>query len=298
MLSNLNDLRALDALLRLRHVGRAAVELRTSQPAMSRTLARLRLELGDALLVRGRNENHLTPRATAISAGLSEKISELGGLLAPPRFVPARAEARIRVGLLDFEGIVLLPALVKRLRQQAPGIRLDVVGGDGANLRHVVDGTLDCSIQSPRTAPAGCLRTGLFRERLVTLHPATMSPLDLDGFVACPHVAVGTPDDDRSAVDIELERLGRSRVVAARVPYFAVAHRFAVESGLIFSGPARLIASLPVQKHMKVSPLPIPTMDRNFLVCLYWHERQHGDPMHRWFRGQLRDVARRELRPG
>ncbi|MFY7959754.1 MAG: LysR family transcriptional regulator [Elsteraceae bacterium] len=291
MLTDLNHLRALEALLRLRHVSRAAAAIGVSQPAMSRILAQLRADLGDPLLVRSRGDYLLTPRGEAIAADLAERLNGVAQLLAPTRFDPASASDRVRIGLLDYEGVVLLPAFLARLQALAPGVSVEVVGGDAANLRHVVDGRLDCSIQSPRTPPQGCLRSALFREKMLSLHPVELSPFDLDRFTAHPHVVIGTPDDDRSAIDLALDSVGRSRRVAARLPYFAAAHRVASEARLIFTAPARLIAAFPVPKGMAVSPPPTGTQE-GFTISLYWHERRHSDPMHRWLRALLRIVAR------
>ncbi len=291
MLSDLNHLKALEALLRLRHVSRAAVEIGVSQPAMSRILAQLRSDLGDPLLVRVRGDYLLTPRGAAITADLADRLTGVAQLLAPTRFDPATASDRVRIGLLDYEGVVLLPKFLARLKTLAPGISVEVVGGDAANLRHVIDGRLDCSIQSPRTAPEGCLRSALFREKMLSLHPAELAPLDLDRFTACPHVVIGTPDDDRSAIDLALDSVGRSRRVAARLPYFAAALRVASEARLIFTGPARLISAYPLPEGMAVSAPPTG-MNEAFTISLYWHERRHSDPMHRWLRALLRIVAR------
>jgi DNA-binding transcriptional LysR family regulator len=64
---DLNLLPALEALLRRRHVTRAAEDVGLSQPAMSHVLARLRHVLDDDLLVRGPSGFALTPRAEEIA---------------------------------------------------------------------------------------------------------------------------------------------------------------------------------------------------------------------------------------
>ncbi len=62
---DLNLLVPLKALLHERNVTRAAERIHLSQSAMSRTLDRLRSELGDELLVRVGRNYELTPRGTA-----------------------------------------------------------------------------------------------------------------------------------------------------------------------------------------------------------------------------------------
>lgn len=290
-LRDLNLLRSLEALLRLRHVSRAASALGVSQPAMSRSLAMLRRGLGDALLVRVGGRYMLTPRAEILATELPAQLKQLEQVLAPTTFDPGTTRKSQRLGVLDYETWVLIPHVVDRLRRDAPGLRLDVVGGDTANLSHIIDGTLDLSIQSPRTPPQRCLRSVLFRDRFATIFPRALAPLDLNKFVAGDHVMVGTPDDDRSDIDLALEALGHTRRIVARVPYFTAAFRIASVAGLIFTGPARLIKSMPLPRAMAVGPPPTPLPRGAGPICLYWHERHHHDPLNRWLRQAIRAAA-------
>ena len=61
-----NLLLALDALLQAGSVTGAARRMNVSPPAMSHTLSRLRLAVGDPLFVRAGNRLVATPRAVAI----------------------------------------------------------------------------------------------------------------------------------------------------------------------------------------------------------------------------------------
>ena len=67
---DLNLLLALDALLKERHVTRAAARIGLSQPAMSNALARLRDLLDDPLLVRTPRGMVPTPRAERLQQPL------------------------------------------------------------------------------------------------------------------------------------------------------------------------------------------------------------------------------------
>ncbi len=290
-LPDLNLLRPLLALVRTRHVGRAAESLGMSQPAMSRALANLRQSLGDPLLVRTGHLHSLTPLAQSLAETLPDLLQGLDRKLAPSRFVPATAETSFRVGLLDYEAWVLLPLVAKALASEAPRVRLDIVGGSAAHLRHITDGTLDASIQSPRSPPEGCRRSTLFREGMLTLFPKVLAPLTLERFTSVGHVAVSTPDSDRSTIDLALEERGLARVIRIKVPYFAAAFRIAATSGTIYTGPARLMRSMPLPKDMALAPPPLPGLAQSEPVSLYWPERLHHDDANRWLRTLLRRVT-------
>ena len=76
---DLNLLPALEALLRLRNVTRAAAEVGLSQPAMSRALSRLRGIFGDPLLVRVGGGLSLTPPLQRRSPGWRQRSRTCAG---------------------------------------------------------------------------------------------------------------------------------------------------------------------------------------------------------------------------
>jgi DNA-binding transcriptional LysR family regulator len=85
---DLNLLPPLAALLEERHVTRAAERSGLSQPALSRTLARLRQLLDDQLLVRDSSGYVLTPRAERIQRQLAGLVPELEVLFDAEVFDP------------------------------------------------------------------------------------------------------------------------------------------------------------------------------------------------------------------
>jgi len=55
--------------------------------------------------------------------------------------------------------------------------------------------------------------------------------------------------------------------------------------------PSRLAAH-----YMRISPVvihPLPIRYPQFDISLYWHERNHEDAAHRWFRGRFAEVVQR-----
>src|SRR5215470_14660060 len=78
-----NLVRALDALLREGSVTAAARRMNVSPPAMSHTLSRLRLAVGDPLFVRAGNRLVPTPRALALRDRVARAATEIGALLRP-----------------------------------------------------------------------------------------------------------------------------------------------------------------------------------------------------------------------
>ncbi|WP_308189264.1 LysR family transcriptional regulator [Nostoc mirabile] len=78
---DLNQLLALQAILEERHVTRAAVRASLSQPAMSRVLSRLRVALGDDLLVRSGIGYKRTPRGDRLLQELEVLLPRLNAAI-------------------------------------------------------------------------------------------------------------------------------------------------------------------------------------------------------------------------
>lgn len=124
---DLNLLRVLDVLLRERNVSRAAEQLALSQPAVSNALNRLRETLDDPLLVRVGRQMQPTPRALALEAPLRQALQQIAWQLSDGRdFDPARAEQRFEIAVTDYVEQLLMPELLARLAEQAPGLAVRV----------------------------------------------------------------------------------------------------------------------------------------------------------------------------
>jgi DNA-binding transcriptional LysR family regulator len=106
------------------------------------------------------------------------------------------------------------------------------------------------------------------------------------------HVVVAPSGSPGSLVDSELERRGKSRRVALRVPNFLVAPAVVSHSDFISTLPERLARQLAKLHPVQLLAAPIPLL--RFTSSLAWHARVDNDPAHRW----LRDVIVERLPVG
>jgi len=114
---NLGLLPALDALLRRRHVTRAAEDVGLSQPAMSHVLARLRHALGDDLLVRGPSGLVLTSRAEEMAPQVAAILDAAKAIYRPPLFEPSKVQRTLHLVGCDWHSMLIVPDLMKRIRE-------------------------------------------------------------------------------------------------------------------------------------------------------------------------------------
>jgi len=223
---DLNLLVVLDALLSERHVTRAALRLNKTQPAVSQALARLRALLDDPILVRRAGRLEPTARARALAAPLGEALAVLGGLLRDEVFSPQTLRRAFRVSMSDYAAEVLLPGLVRRLVQTAPGAALRLVSlGREAALGAVRSGEIDLAIGVyPGVRDEGLRGSDLFIDQFACLaDEAAGLPATLEDYLSRPHVAVAASPDDRGEVDAALKALGHARRVIFTLPHWSVA---------------------------------------------------------------------------
>jgi DNA-binding transcriptional LysR family regulator len=308
---DLNLTVAFDALARELSVTRAAQRVGVTQSAMSHSLRRLRELLGDPLLVRGRGGMVLTPRAEALVVPLRSALVMLGrALAAGPGFEPGSARRAFSIASPDLFDVLMVPALLERVRDRAPAVDIAVVPAEERRLAERLEtGEVDVAI-TPRLdeldrelAPGsagGLLQRTLLRDRFVCLlradHPALRARrgLTLEGYAALSHALVSPRGEGPGFVDRALERHGLVRRIALRVPHFYSALAIVAHSDLVLTAPSALgrlaPAGLPVRA--LAPPLRLPRHSVN----LVWHERFSNDPGHRWLRDLVLEVARATYR--
>jgi DNA-binding transcriptional LysR family regulator len=287
---DLNLLVALDALLRERSVTRAARHVGLSPSAMSHALARLRAFFGDPLLVRGQRGMVPTERAESLEAPLREALAAIEGLLgAGARFDPATARASFVIAAEDYGSTLLLPALLTRLRAEAPGIDLDVVGPTADLHAKLERKEVDLSIGVVREPPAALRVQRLFDDGFACVvrrgHPRVKARLTLQQYVELPHARIGTGVRGPSVVDEALAKRGLRRRVALRIGHFLAAPLIVAETDLVLTLPRRLALKLQAMAPLVVHEPPLELS--GITISQAWHERRQADSAHAWLRQRV-----------
>ena len=97
--ADLNLLISLQVLLEEKSVSRAAERLFITQPAMSKTLSRLRLLFNDPLFTRSSHGMRPTPRADELALDLTDILGGISHLFSGSRFDPATARDEVTIAL-------------------------------------------------------------------------------------------------------------------------------------------------------------------------------------------------------
>ncbi|MDR0227420.1 MAG: LysR family transcriptional regulator [Burkholderiaceae bacterium] len=145
---------------------RAAEAIHVSQPSISKAIADLEAQWGEALFVRRHARGLDLTAAGAARSREAMALLESAQALQGPRSLALAGV--LRLGLLSTLGARWVPAILARMRRQHPDITLELVEGDIASLtRQVERGELDAALQYD---------TGLARPRLDLLPVAALPP--------------------------------------------------------------------------------------------------------------------------
>lgn len=290
---DMNLLVVLRALLRERHVTRAASQVGLSQSATSHALSRLRELYGDELLVRQGRTLVLTPRAQALLPQLERGLTELASTISgEPAWDPATARKVFTLGMADYAQALLLGPLLKELEKQAPGVDLAVI--ISMDLNELLEkGTIDAAVNiGGRTPPAFKTRR-LFSERYLCMvrkrHPEVGQKLSLARYLQLRHLVVAPNGAPGSVVDTQLAQRGCERRVAVRVPNFLTVPLIVAGSDFINTGPERLARRMARHHPIRLLPPPLPLPA--FEMQLAWHARFDEDAAHEFLRGSITRVA-------
>jgi DNA-binding transcriptional LysR family regulator len=296
---DLNLLVHLDALLAERSVTRAAARVGIGQSAMSHNLARLRELFGDELLTRGADGMRLTPRAVTLLEPVRTMLTQVEALVSRERaFDPATAVRTFRFGLLDSMEVLIMPALLARMREVAPGIHLRLTDFDASKLLDELDADeMDLAIgyEMLLQGQVHHKRRKLLTETYLCMFNAEMTgvtpPISLDDYLRIPHVLTSLRPGRsvRGIVDGALDKLGLRRSIALTTPRFLTVPSLVARAPVLVTMQARLARRFAAELGLSLSPLPVELGE--ITISLLWHASYDHDPAHAWLREQVVQLA-------
>ena len=301
---DLNLLIALQVLLEEKNVSRAAERLHITQPAMSKTLTRLRDVFDDPLFTRSSHGMRPTPRALDLVANLEQVLQGIQSLLTDQDFDPARYRGEVTLAISEYIGVWLLPPLIRRLAFLAPQLTVKTITRVEHQLQQLALGDLDFAVQIKHahygdeflchplggTQPVILAREG---------HPLSGQEPDWEKVLAYPIMRLYMADQD------ELEFFQNSASMTRRLErYPQVAGGFetshlltAIEilrnTDYLLPAPPFLLNNMTLSYKIQALPLP-PDIDYSIDYMLVRHQRTENSPLHNWLWQQIIE-ARSEL---
>ncbi|HKK57232.1 LysR family transcriptional regulator [Marinobacter sp.] len=270
-------------------VSRAAVRMGVSQSAVSHTLDRLRLALGDDLFVKSGRSIVATRYAVQAGPHIRQILDELKSLPSGPPFTPATAEFSFTIAANDYQRDLLLPGLASIFREQAPGIRLQVIPSGIPSADMLRKDVCDLIVSPHAPATTDIMQRGLMTDHMAVYYDPTCrrAPETLADYLTADHIGILFGTGEKTALEDALAARGLNRRTAVTVANFSGLPAFLRGTDMLATAPGKMRDQL--LKGFSSTPLPFDY--KPFTLLMLWHKRHQSDPAHRWIRNQLNSVA-------
>lgn len=283
---DLNLLVTFEVLMTEGSVTRAAARLARTPSAISHSLARLREQVGDPLLVKSGSGMAPSPFAESLVAEVRPILRNIQRIVAPPApFEPATSTRLFRAAFADLAP-TLLPRVLAAVQRQAPRVMVEWLAPSAATIAAVADALIDLSMVESRTqTPDGTRRADAGELTVMTFvrkgHPC-IKGWGAAAWKRWPHIVVHLGERVRSQVEIAAQTQGIERTIGATVPNFSQipallsqTNLLATMTPLVMDGAMERFGLVALE-----APMPIAPSAFSFI----WSFRLENDPGSRWFR--------------
>ncbi|WP_018982324.1 LysR family transcriptional regulator [Salinimonas chungwhensis] len=279
-----------------RSLSRSSVRMNLSQPALSHKLKKLRQEFDDPLFVRSGHGLAPTPKADVMAQEVCTLVKSLEGFYvrSSEENIAGRTDT-IRLYSTDFIEFMLLPDLIRRMQQKAPGVRIVTRNTTGEfPLKALENG--DCDI-----AIAGFfdnLPNHFYRQALSSFEFAVLSDRQnpywgaaqsLKNFIRCKHVVTTLNGDLKGVMDKALDKVGAQREVIAGASSFLTLPYVIRSTDLLLTCLAPIAAHIcQVEPALAMHTPPVETPP--VTIEQVWHPRTHEDPLRCLVRSEIKAI--------
>ena len=300
--TDLNLLVALQILLEERNVTRAAERLSVSQPALSKTLQKLRESFDDELFTRTAHGLVPTPRAEELGKNLPSVLESVERVLGSDDFLPETYTGSFKLLLPPILSEALLPGLMAELDEVAAGVQ--IITGDVAPdyqdqlKKGEADFAAFIALDIQRDILAEPIAAIAPRCYMRVDHPLVDKDMDLQEFLAYPHLRLYLPGltrENTSMVDDVLGQYGVHRDIRLETTQFASA------VGVLTRTNSLLVANAGFEEEGMYTgrivgremPAELQRMIRNThssnkgKMSLMRHTRSSRSAPHQWMRALL-----------
>ncbi len=286
---DVTHLELFECICRTRNLSAAGQLMGMSQPAVSRSVARLREMYGDALFTRSPRGVEPTPFADSLAAPVASALQTLRSTFSSLTFEPKTAERAFRIAMTDIGERLFLPRLLEQTSHLAPHVRIEAVPPILGQLEEgLAGGQIDLAVGFLGGLGKQFHRRKLFRERFVYIacegHPDIRGTLKREQLRAIPHVVAG-PTGMQHAAAVE-KVLSGPRVkarTALRVHSFLCVGPVVASTRFVGAIPSNLAAV--VAGYLRLQVIEPPVQFPGFDVEMAWHQRFHREPGIEWLRG-------------
>jgi len=291
---DLNLLLIFEVLMAERSVTRAAVLLGRTQSAISHSLARLREQLEDPILIKQGGQMVPSPLALELIEQIEPVLRNIQTILTPREvFDPKKSTRVFKIATSDF-GFALVSKIVAKVLALAPQTSLEWIPLDSSSIPKMLMGQIDLMLASYQPQ----LPDGVGQEVLGEMHwqcygrrghPA-FDNWGLREWLKWPHAAVRISDKLYNPVRDAQAKAGVERRVSAWVPYFCAMAPM-LEGSDMLTTQLDMLMDIELQHYdleRKPSPIDVPPVQSAIL----WNSRTENEPAISWLRNEVSTLCK------
>jgi LysR family transcriptional regulator, nod-box dependent transcriptional activator len=296
---DLNLLVALDVLLTERSITHAAERLNLSPSATSGALARLRTYFDDELLTQIGRRMAPTPLGESLQASVRDCLLHVQATIdIKPHFDPLNSKRNFTLMMSDYVSTVLMPAALRRLQAEAPGITIELIGNENEPWEALSRGEIDFLVLPKHFIREGHPAEVLFEDEYVCVcwdgNPIIGDQISMEQCLQLGHVVARIGTLRPPTVDAWFfERFGHARRVEVIATNFNSVPHLLVGTNRISIMHRRL--ALAYAKSLPLKVLPSPVDMPRLIEMIQWHKYRDRDPGRIWLYEVLKAAA--ELSP-
>ncbi|MGV8872563.1 MAG: LysR substrate-binding domain-containing protein [Rhodococcus sp. (in: high G+C Gram-positive bacteria)] len=290
---DLNLIKTFVLLYETRSVTSTANKLFLTQPTVSYSLKGLRRHFNDDLFTRGPSGLVPTLLATSMYENLRQALEVIEETVGGHNdFDPETTERTFRLCGTDLGEMTLFPGVLGAIAERAPHCQVQITSLDYSTAADQLRmGQTDGVICTPRIDTPSLVRSPLFSEHYVGLcarsHPRIGPIPTLEEYLGERHIDV---DSAAGHVDAgkAIDRLGRPRDVAVRVPHFTALPELVSRTDYLAIVPSRVAALFTGSSRVRTFALPVDPQEAE--VALYVARRALPSAAIDWLRRLIVDV--------
>lgn len=294
-LLDLNLLVVFDAMMRERHVTRAAQSIGLSQPAFSNALTRLRDRLQDELFIRSPDGMKPTAWALELSGPIRMALGEIEMALDGAAFDPATSKRVFTIATLDYATLTIFPPLLEKIRYEAPGVTIRVIKPSLFPGEYLDTQETDIALLNWDNPPKRFISETLIEEDWVCVvragHRLANQAMSLEAYAKEEHLIISPSGDAKGWAHDALADKGMQRHTALVMPTFGPAAVILETTDLVLTCPKSIGRIMSKTTGTVVLECPVAAPLQMQMLNMIWHSRLGHHPATTWLRGILRNVA-------
>jgi len=292
---DLNQLVALDALLREKSVSKAAERIFLSQSAMSNSLMRLREYFQDELLVPAGRRMVITSLGERLAPEVQSILIKIQAVIQiRDNFDISSSTIEISLIVSDYISSTFMPAVVRAVAAEAPNVKIRMSQLSGSYLEQLDRGEVDFLIIPEHFSHQSHPTEPLFEDRFCCVawdkNTELKGEVTFDDYQKLGHVVTQIGEGRTTLFeDWFLEKHGDIRRIEVVCPYFSLLPSLVVGTNRIATVHYQLANLYRSMLPISIYDLPVETPA--FRELIQYHKSFEADQVSVWFRGLLRRVA-------